>query len=53
MEITSSYRRSHSRIGALDYLIAATASALRTDLLTTNVRHFPMFEGPEAPYRYE
>lgn len=47
-----SYRRSHSGIGAADYLIAATASTLNAGLLTTNVRHFPMFEGLEAPYQY-
>lgn len=45
-----SYRRSHSGIGAVDYLIAGTVSTLDTDLLTTNVRHFPMFEGLEPPY---
>lgn len=45
-----SYRRSHSRIGAVDYLIAGTTSALDADLLTTNVRHFPMFEGLQPPY---
>ncbi len=45
-----SYRRSHSGIGAADYLIAGTSSALGTDLLTVNVRHFPMFNGLQAPY---
>lgn len=48
-----SYRPSHSGVGAVDYLIAGTAAALDTDLLTTNVRHFPMFEGLKAPYPYE
>lgn len=47
-----SYRRSHSGIGAVDYLVAGTASTLDTTLLTTNVRHFPMFEGLEVPYPY-
>lgn len=47
------YRRGHAGIGAVDYLIASTAATLDTDLLTTNVRHFPMFEGLEAPYPYE
>lgn len=47
------YRASHAGIGAVDYLIAGTASTLETDLLTTNVRHFPMFEGLQAPYAYE
>jgi predicted nucleic acid-binding protein len=43
-------RRSHSGIGDADYLIAATAVVLEADLLTTNVRHFPMVEGLRAPY---
>jgi predicted nucleic acid-binding protein len=44
------YRRSHSGIDAIDYLIAATALLLEAELLTTNVRHFPMVEGLRAPY---
>lgn len=44
------YRRSHSGIGAVDYLIAATAIVLDADLLTTNARHFPMFAKLKAPY---
>ncbi len=44
------YRKSHSGIGAVDYLIAATAIVLDADLLTTNVRHFPMFPSLEPPY---
>lgn len=44
------YRKSHSGIGAVDYLIAATALVIDADLLTTNVRHFPMFTELQAPY---
>lgn len=44
------FRRSHSGIDDIDYLVAATADAVGADLLTTNVRHFPMFEGLTAPY---
>jgi predicted nucleic acid-binding protein len=44
------YRRSHSGIGAVDYLVAATAIVTEADLLTTNVRHFPMFRDLKAPY---
>jgi predicted nucleic acid-binding protein len=51
-EYARSYRSSHSGIGAADYLIAATAAALGADLLTVNVRHFPMFADLQAPYRY-
>ena len=43
-------RRSHRGIDDADYLIAATAMVLEADLLTTNVRHFPMIEGLRAPY---
>jgi predicted nucleic acid-binding protein len=44
------YRRSHRGIGAVDYLIAATAIVMDADLLTTNVRHYPMFTKLEPPY---
>jgi len=44
------YRPSHSGIDDVDYLIAATAIVIDADLMTTNVRHFPMFEGLEPPY---
>lgn len=43
-------RRSHSGIDDADYLIAATVMVLDADLLTTNVRHFPMIKGLRAPY---
>lgn len=44
------YRASHSGIDDVDYLIAATAIVADADLLTTNVRHYPMFAGLEPPY---
>ncbi|MGH3560921.1 MAG: type II toxin-antitoxin system VapC family toxin [Mycobacterium sp.] len=44
------YRRRHSGIGVVDYLIAATAIVADADLLTTNVRHFPMFNKLKPPY---
>lgn len=47
-----SYRRSHAGIGGVDYLIAGTVSVLGAELLTINVRHFPMFDGLQAPYSY-
>lgn len=37
------YRRSHSGIDLVDYVIAATVEAHDTALLTLNVKHFPMF----------
>ncbi len=35
---------------AVDYVVAATAERLDADLLTRNVRDFPMFPDLEAPY---
>lgn len=49
-QLAHRYRRSHSGIGAVDYLIAATAIVIDADLLTTNVRHFPMFTKLKIPY---
>ena len=37
-------------IGAVDYCLAATTLLLAADLVTTNVKHFPMFAGLAAPY---
>ena len=42
-EWARSYRRSHEGISSIDYLIAATAEIHGADLLTSNVKHFPMF----------
>lgn len=42
-EWARTYRRSHEGISPIDYLIAATAEIHGCDLLTQNVRHFPMF----------
>jgi predicted nucleic acid-binding protein len=44
------YRKSDSGIDDADYLVAAGALVLEAELLTTNVRHFPMIEGLEPPY---
>ena len=45
------FRRSHAGIGIADYLIAATAETHDARLATLNVRHFPMFDGLEPPFR--
>lgn len=42
-EWARTYRRSHVGISSIDYLIAATAEVHGADLLTQNVKHFPMF----------
>lgn len=44
------YRASYGGIEDIDYLIAATVILLDADLLTTNVKHFPMLEGLEPAY---
>jgi predicted nucleic acid-binding protein len=49
-ELARKYRRANSGIDDANYLIAATALLLEADLLTTNVRHFPMLPGLQPPY---
>ena len=49
-ELARKYRRANSAIDDADYLIAATALLLEADLLTTNVRHFPMLPSLQPPY---
>jgi predicted nucleic acid-binding protein len=44
------YRASYGGIEDVDYLIAATALTLDAELLTTNVKHFPMFSGLQPAY---
>jgi predicted nucleic acid-binding protein len=44
------HRRAYSGIDDVDYLIVATALVLDAELLTTNVRHFPMLAGLRSPY---
>lgn len=49
-ELMRTYRRSHSGIGLGDFLIAATVAVEGLQLVTLNVRHFPMFPGLHAPF---
>ncbi len=49
-ELARVHRKAHSGIDDADYLIAATALVLDADLLTTNVRHFPMFPELQPAY---
>ncbi|HJU81205.1 MAG TPA: type II toxin-antitoxin system VapC family toxin [Acidimicrobiia bacterium] len=48
--LARAHRKSHGAIDDADYLIAATAILLDAELLTTNVRHFPMFPGLRSAY---
>jgi predicted nucleic acid-binding protein len=43
-ELGRRYLRSHPGVDTVDCLIAAAVQSLGARLLTTNVRHFPMFE---------
>ena len=49
-ELARTYRRANSGIDDADYLIGATALLLDAELLTTNVRYFPMLPGLQPPY---
>ena len=44
------FLRSHPGIDVADLIVAALAQALDAELLTTNLKHYPMFEGLQAPY---
>lgn len=48
-ELGRRFRWSHD-LGAADLAIAASADVLHLPLATSNVRHFPMFEGLVPPY---
>jgi hypothetical protein len=39
-----------ARSDELPHVLAATALVLDADLVTVNVRHFPMFDGLAPPY---
>lgn len=46
-----SHRRSHPGIDVVDYVVAATAEISGADLLTLNVKHFPMIRGLKPAFR--
>lgn len=48
--IAQQYLRSHPGIDSVDYLLAAAAEQLGGELLTLNVRHFPMLSGLRSAY---
>lgn len=49
-ELGRTWRRSHT-LATTDLVIAATSDLSGLPLATSNVRHFPMFEGLRPPYR--
>jgi predicted nucleic acid-binding protein len=49
-ELGRRWDRHRPGISLADLVVAATAEHVDAELATTNVRHFPMFEGLRAPY---
>jgi predicted nucleic acid-binding protein len=49
-ELGRRWDRHRPGISLADLVVAATAEQVDAELATTNVRHFPMFEGLQAPY---
>lgn len=44
------YRKSHPTIDVVDYILAGAARRTGAQLMTLNVKHFPMFAGLEPAY---
>ncbi len=44
------FHRTHPGIDVPDLLVAALAIELGADLMTLNVKHYPMFPGLRPPY---
>jgi predicted nucleic acid-binding protein len=49
-ELSREFRRSHPAIDTADFLIAAAALSIGARLVTSNVKHYPMFPGLESAY---
>lgn len=49
-ELGRAYRRSHQGIDVVDLLLAAAVERFGAELLTRNVRHFPMFPDLRPAY---
>ena len=49
-ELMRTWRRSHSGISTIDYLIAATALEQGLTLATLNIKHYPMFPNLTVPF---
>lgn len=49
-DLARRYARSHPGIETADYLIAGGTEFIGASLLTTNVRHYPMFTGLAPAY---
>jgi predicted nucleic acid-binding protein len=49
-ELGRRWDRHRPGVSLADLVIAATTEQVDAELATANVRHFPMFEGLQAPY---
>lgn len=49
-ELGRRWDRHRPGLALADLVIAATAEQIDAELVTSNARHFPMFEGLRAPY---
>jgi predicted nucleic acid-binding protein len=49
-ELGRRWDRHRPGISLADLIVAATTEQVEAELATTNVRHFPMFAGLQAPY---
>jgi len=49
--LAARFLRSHRGVDTVDYLVAAGTQALGAELLTLNIRYFPMFPELEPAYR--
>jgi predicted nucleic acid-binding protein len=50
-ELARRYLRSHRGVDTVDCLVAAATELLGAELLTCNVKHFPMVSGLKPAYR--
>ena len=51
-ELGRRHLRTHPGIGTPDLLLAELAQRLGAEIVTMNVKHFPMFPELERPYSY-
>jgi predicted nucleic acid-binding protein len=49
-EMARKHLKSHPGVDLADFLIAATATSIQAELLTQNIKHFPMIAGLRAAY---
>ncbi len=50
-DLARQYTKSHSGVDTVDYVLASAALVLGAELVTLNVKHFPMFPALRPAYR--